>query len=220
LFVVFLSFFLKFFLSRCTCVSASARQSRAQCCAREFCCKILSFPIGPAMAGGGRPAARQGGLGRWSAMSERLSALSREIWICVCCRLFIGEGGRAAGQVGRSLRLRLRGCRLLCFKFLDLQPKDDRSTRVRSTRCAVADPIRTLLAGERGTPTHASAPHAPPPCPGGGRGNLLGRALASSVQLFPQQAGSTSPGAISGGFSFLQVRFCVTVTVCECVHDP
>ena len=25
----------------CTCVSASARQSRAQCCAREFCCKIL-----------------------------------------------------------------------------------------------------------------------------------------------------------------------------------
>ena len=23
------------------CVSASARQSRAQCCAREFCCKIL-----------------------------------------------------------------------------------------------------------------------------------------------------------------------------------
>ena len=27
---------------RCTCVSASARQSRAQCCAREFCCKILS----------------------------------------------------------------------------------------------------------------------------------------------------------------------------------
>ena len=25
----------------CTCVSASARQSRAQCCAREFCRKIL-----------------------------------------------------------------------------------------------------------------------------------------------------------------------------------
>jgi len=31
----------KRFLFRCTCVSASARQSRAQCCAREFCCKIL-----------------------------------------------------------------------------------------------------------------------------------------------------------------------------------
>ena len=30
-----------FFRKRCTCVSASARQSRAQCCAREFCCKIL-----------------------------------------------------------------------------------------------------------------------------------------------------------------------------------
>ena len=27
----------------CTCVSASARQSRAQCRAREFCCKILSM---------------------------------------------------------------------------------------------------------------------------------------------------------------------------------
>ena len=25
-----------------TCVSASARQSRAQCCAREFCCKMLN----------------------------------------------------------------------------------------------------------------------------------------------------------------------------------
>ena len=30
------------FLSH-TCVSASARQSRAQCCAREFGCKILSL---------------------------------------------------------------------------------------------------------------------------------------------------------------------------------
>ena len=29
------------FLFWCTCVSASARQSRAQCCAREFRCKIL-----------------------------------------------------------------------------------------------------------------------------------------------------------------------------------
>ena len=29
----------------CTCVSASARQSRAQCCAREFCCKILSVLV-------------------------------------------------------------------------------------------------------------------------------------------------------------------------------
>merc|ERR1711924_295419 len=28
-------------LQWCTCVSASARQSRAQCCAREFFCKIL-----------------------------------------------------------------------------------------------------------------------------------------------------------------------------------
>ena len=28
-------------VSWCTCVSASARQSRAQCCAREFRCKIL-----------------------------------------------------------------------------------------------------------------------------------------------------------------------------------
>ena len=27
----------------CTCVSASARQSRAQCCAREFGCEILKF---------------------------------------------------------------------------------------------------------------------------------------------------------------------------------
>ena len=31
-------------LQWCTCVSASARQSRAQCCAREFCCKILFLP--------------------------------------------------------------------------------------------------------------------------------------------------------------------------------
>ena len=30
----------------CTCVSASARQSRAQCRAREFGCKIL-FSVGP-----------------------------------------------------------------------------------------------------------------------------------------------------------------------------
>ena len=29
----------------CTCVSASARQSRAQCRAREFCCKILLLLI-------------------------------------------------------------------------------------------------------------------------------------------------------------------------------
>ena len=29
----------------CTCVSASARQSRAQCSAREFCCKILQLNI-------------------------------------------------------------------------------------------------------------------------------------------------------------------------------
>ena len=29
-------------MSWCTCVSASARQSRAQCCARELRCKILS----------------------------------------------------------------------------------------------------------------------------------------------------------------------------------
>ena len=28
-------------LARCTCVSASARQSRAQCRARELCCTIL-----------------------------------------------------------------------------------------------------------------------------------------------------------------------------------
>ena len=28
----------------CTCVSASASQSRAQCCARELCCKILYVP--------------------------------------------------------------------------------------------------------------------------------------------------------------------------------
>ena len=28
----------------CTCVSASARQSRAQCCATEFCCRILLLP--------------------------------------------------------------------------------------------------------------------------------------------------------------------------------
>ena len=33
------------------CVGASARQSRAQCCARELCCKILSFQ-NPARAGG------------------------------------------------------------------------------------------------------------------------------------------------------------------------
>ena len=29
----------------CTCVSASASQSRAQCCAREFCCKILLVKV-------------------------------------------------------------------------------------------------------------------------------------------------------------------------------
>ena len=34
----------------CTCVRASARQSRAQCCAREFCCKFFllnSFGVRP-----------------------------------------------------------------------------------------------------------------------------------------------------------------------------
>ena len=37
------SFVVKFLLAPvvCTCVSASARQSRALCCVGEFCCKIL-----------------------------------------------------------------------------------------------------------------------------------------------------------------------------------
>ena len=41
----------------CTCVSASARQSRAQCCARELCCKILFFntPARPPPRGGSAP---------------------------------------------------------------------------------------------------------------------------------------------------------------------
>ena len=37
-------------LQWCTCVSASARQSRAQFCAREFCCKILSSDHGDPQA--------------------------------------------------------------------------------------------------------------------------------------------------------------------------
>ena len=71
----------------------------------------------------------------------------------------------------------------------------EEEARLSSTKGVVKAPIPTLA----GTPT----PHGRvPPCPGG----RVGRASARLRQLFPQQAGSTSPayarrGVASGGMS-------------------
>ena len=58
-FICFLKFFLCRWLLWCTCVSASARQSRAQCCAREFGCKILFVLCGRRSARGSRASSQE-----------------------------------------------------------------------------------------------------------------------------------------------------------------
>ena len=74
----------------CTCVSASASQSRAQCRAREFCCKILVKILGCDSAvscvfaleewGAKVPAAMSGGLERYDRGPQLRLSVRGEAW--------------------------------------------------------------------------------------------------------------------------------------------